>query len=55
MWSLSTTQTQTDELDEIRAEYGIRSRAEVARMAIDAGLKTLRKQLESSTLVERAR
>ena len=54
-WSILTTQTQTDELDMLKDEFGLRSRSEVARMAIDQGLGKLRKQLEGSTLTERAR
>lgn len=49
-FSVSTTQKQVASLDGLRTKYGLRSRSEVARRAIDLGLAALERELARSTL-----
>lgn len=53
-FSVSATDALRDELDRLNREYGLESRGEVARRAMELGLPLLRKKLERSPLHNRA-
>ena len=48
-----TTPAQDEALRALAAEFGIKSRAEVIRQCVDAGLATVRKRYARSTLTGR--